>query len=131
TIRWPAPWDTSRCGFPGPHHITSIFLPKPIRYAVWGTAGPLSWIFTPTRSPSPRCCCHRATKCSPILSDNVGLDAAPEEGDMSQPWTFRQLYQHLDSTLEPGIWWPAESVFEVGVGAILAQNTTWVNVEMA
>lgn len=50
---------------------------------------------------------------------------------MSQPWTFRQLYQLLARTIEPGIWWPAESEFEVGVGAILTQNTAWVNVEMA
>lgn len=50
---------------------------------------------------------------------------------MSHPWTFRQLYQLLSSTIEPGIWWPAESEFEVGIGAILTQNTAWVNVELA
>lgn len=28
-------------------------------------------------------------------------------------------------------WWPAESAFEVAVGAILTQNTAWTNVETA
>ncbi len=28
-------------------------------------------------------------------------------------------------------WWPGESAFEVAVGAILTQNTTWANVEKA
>jgi len=33
--------------------------------------------------------------------------------------------------LGPRDWWPAESPFEVIVGAILTQNTSWVNVEKA
>jgi endonuclease-3 related protein len=28
-------------------------------------------------------------------------------------------------------WWPAQSAFEVCVGAILVQNTAWTNVEKA
>ncbi len=28
-------------------------------------------------------------------------------------------------------WWPAESDFEVMIGAILTQNTAWTNVEKA
>lgn len=31
----------------------------------------------------------------------------------------------------PQHWWPAESAFEVMVGAILTQNTAWTNVEKA
>lgn len=50
---------------------------------------------------------------------------------MQYHWTFRQLYQLLNNAIEPGVWWPAETAFEVGVGAILTQNTAWVNVEMA
>lgn len=45
--------------------------------------------------------------------------------------SFRQLYNLLDASIEPGTWWPAETDFEIGVGAILTQNTAWVNVEQA
>ncbi len=50
---------------------------------------------------------------------------------MTSPYSFRGLYQLLDDTVDPGIWWPADTDFEVGVGAILTQNTAWVNVEQA
>ena len=44
------------------------------------------------------------------------------------------LRQYLDVLLAhygPPKWWPADSPFEVMVGAILAQNTAWKNVEKA
>lgn len=50
---------------------------------------------------------------------------------MSAPCTFRQLYNLLEDAVDPGTWWPAETNFEIGVGAILTQNTAWVNVEQA
>jgi endonuclease-3 related protein len=31
----------------------------------------------------------------------------------------------------PQNWWPADSPFEVMVGAVLTQNTAWINVEKA
>jgi len=40
---------------------------------------------------------------------------------------YRQLLGHYG----PQHWWPAESPFEVMVGAILTQNTAWSNVEKA
>lgn len=40
---------------------------------------------------------------------------------------FHQLYDYYG----PQQWWPAESPFEVMVGAILTQNTTWTGVEKA
>ena len=40
---------------------------------------------------------------------------------------FRRLYGRFG----PQRWWPAESPFEVIVGAVLAQNTSWKNVEKA
>ena len=46
-----------------------------------------------------------------------------------------QLIRHIQKTLHdhfgPLQWWPAESPFEVAVGAILTQNTAWTNVERA
>ncbi|MGA1820971.1 MAG: endonuclease III domain-containing protein [Thermoplasmatota archaeon] len=37
------------------------------------------------------------------------------------------LYRHFG---DPG-WWPGDTPFEVAVGAVLTQNTSWVNVERA
>lgn len=46
---------------------------------------------------------------------------------MSVPLTeiYRRLYEHFG----PQHWWPAETPFEVLVGAVLVQNTAWSNVE--
>lgn len=41
------------------------------------------------------------------------------------------LYQGMLEAYGPQQWWPAESAFEVAVGAVLAQNTSWKNVERA
>jgi len=40
---------------------------------------------------------------------------------------YKSLYRHFG----PQHWWPADSAFEVMVGAILTQNTNWLNVERA
>lgn len=45
--------------------------------------------------------------------------------------TFRQVYQSLFKCYGPQHWWPADSPFEVMVGAVLTQNTSWSNVERA
>lgn len=41
------------------------------------------------------------------------------------------LYNRMFAQLGPQRWWPAETPFEVMVGAILTQNTSWRNVERA
>jgi len=41
------------------------------------------------------------------------------------------IYERLYSHFGPQHWWPAETPFEVMVGAILTQNTNWANVERA
>lgn len=43
----------------------------------------------------------------------------------------RKIYRLLARSWGPQHWWPAESPFEVIVGAILTQNTSWTNVERA
>ena len=40
---------------------------------------------------------------------------------------YRALYAHFG----PQHWWPAKGSFEVMIGAILTQNTSWSNVEKA
>ncbi len=41
------------------------------------------------------------------------------------------VYKRLESHFGPRHWWPADTPFEVIVGAILTQNTAWNNVVMA
>ena len=44
---------------------------------------------------------------------------------------LREIYGRLYESFGPQGWWPAETPFEVFVGAILTQNTAWANVEKA
>ena len=41
------------------------------------------------------------------------------------------IYRKLLTRFGPQHWWPAETKFEVIVGAVLTQNTNWGNVEKA
>jgi endonuclease-3 related protein len=50
---------------------------------------------------------------------------------MSTAETLQLMYQRMLAYLGPQQWWPAETPFEVMVGAILTQNTSWKNVERA
>jgi endonuclease-3 related protein len=45
--------------------------------------------------------------------------------------TLRDYYDTLFAALGPQRWWPGRTAFEVIVGAILTQNTSWSNVEPA
>ena len=45
--------------------------------------------------------------------------------------TVRAIYRKLSRAWGQQHWWPAETPFEVIVGAILTQNTSWTNVERA
>ena len=42
-----------------------------------------------------------------------------------------EIYRKLYKAYGPRHWWPGETSFEVMVGAILTQNTSWKNVEKA
>ncbi|MHC4399834.1 MAG: endonuclease III domain-containing protein [Planctomycetota bacterium] len=42
-----------------------------------------------------------------------------------------QLYQRLLAAYGPQHWWPGDSPFEILIGAVLVQNTSWKNVEKA
>jgi endonuclease III related protein len=44
---------------------------------------------------------------------------------------LRRYYRALSKAWGPQHWWPAETQFEVIVGAYLTQNTAWTNVELA
>lgn len=45
--------------------------------------------------------------------------------------TVRKMFEALYEHYGPQQWWPAETPFEVMVGAVLAQNTSWKNVSKA
>lgn len=45
--------------------------------------------------------------------------------------TLRELYDRLLQTYGPQHWWPADSNFEMIVGAFLVQSTAWTNAEQA
>jgi endonuclease-3 related protein len=47
------------------------------------------------------------------------------------PIDLHDVYRRLVRRRGHAGWWPAESAFEVCVGAILVQNTAWTNVEKA
>jgi endonuclease III related protein len=44
---------------------------------------------------------------------------------------LKAIYARLYAAYGPQSWWPARSSFEVMVGAVLVQNTSWANVERA
>ena len=44
---------------------------------------------------------------------------------------LREAYKKLMEAFGPQHWWPGDSPFEIAVGAILTQNTSWKNVEKA
>jgi endonuclease III related protein len=45
--------------------------------------------------------------------------------------TLKDVFDRLYSHYGPRHWWPADSAFEVLVGAVLVQNTAWDNVRKA
>ncbi len=45
--------------------------------------------------------------------------------------TLGRIYSLLYNTFGEMQWWPGESQFEIIVGTILTQNTSWINVEKA
>ena len=49
----------------------------------------------------------------------------------AQRSTLVLMYKRLFKAFGPQKWWPAQTQFEVIVGAILTQNTNWGNVEKA
>jgi endonuclease III related protein len=49
----------------------------------------------------------------------------------SHPSKLLDLFRLMTAYYGPLNWWPAETAYEVCIGAILTQNTAWTNVEKA
>jgi len=47
------------------------------------------------------------------------------------PRSARNVYNRLLDAYGPQGWWPADTAFEIIVGAVLTQNAAWTNVEYA
>jgi endonuclease III related protein len=56
---------------------------------------------------------------------------SPTRGSQDQEKEIRLYYQALYRAWGAQHWWPAETRFEVIIGAYLTQNTAWTNVELA
>lgn len=61
----------------------------------------------------------------------LDLDLHPASLHSSQKPLLHNYYDALYAASGPQHWWPGRSRFEVIVGAILTQNTSWKNVERA
>src|SRR5437870_11207307 len=61
----------------------------------------------------------------------LGVPAQVPPGAVSPHELLPQFFDTLTAALGPMHWWPAKTPFEVIVGAILTQNTSWTNVERA
>ena len=60
-----------------------------------------------------------------------GIEPAGRPEVSSGGQDFQSLYSRLSSAYGDQHWWPAETAFEVMLGAVLTQNTAWTNVERA
>ena len=66
------------------------------------------------------------------LRERPGFGVMKRKASISRPGRkLNAMYRALENAYGPQGWWPAESRFEVIVGAILAQNTSWENVTRA
>lgn len=68
---------------------------------------------------------RRVTRVTKIVHPPIRVAAS------EAPEILRSYYEAMLSRLGRRHWWPARSTFEVIVGAILTQNTSWSNVERA
>jgi endonuclease-3 related protein len=76
---------------------------------------------------------YKASPRSPDLSQRAVDHASvgPVSARRGSPNTIQSYYRALLRRWGPQNWWPAQSRFEVIVGAFLTQNTAWGNVEKA
>ena len=68
---------------------------------------------------------------SQARSGNDGMEARQDMVDAVPVKDLLRYYEAMSVALGPMRWWPAQTPFEVIVGAILTQSTAWGNVERA
>src|SRR5258708_17775642 len=72
----------------------------------------------------------------PVFSDssNASSQSVPSESngrEFAPPTPLRSYFDALLAAHGPQHWWPGRTRFEIIVGAILTQNTSWTNAERA
>ena len=72
----------------------------------------------------------RACQFQVIVSDEMKPPTRPA-ARLAASGGLHDLYDRLRRRYGPAGWWPGDSRFEVCLGAILTQNTSWSNVEKA
>jgi endonuclease III related protein len=75
-----------------------------------------------------------ASEAAPASPDEWIIGEAGAEPIIPAPpldKTLTLYFETLSRSLGPMRWWPARTPFEVIIGAILTQNTSWTNVERA
>lgn len=65
------------------------------------------------------------------MASNWRTERSPEPGPMQRDSLLLEVFQRLYGRYGPQGWWPAQSKFEVIVGAVLTQAITWAGVERA
>ena len=66
-----------------------------------------------------------------VIGRSVKRGASGESQAISPSGEVLRYYEAMSAALGPMRWWPAQTPFEVIVGAILTQSTAWGNVERA
>lgn len=74
---------------------------------------------------------YRAKKMDIIPQIDAEENPVARIAPAAPPAALRAYYDALFAAYGPQHWWPGRSAFEVIVGAILTQNTSWANVELA
>ena len=66
-----------------------------------------------------------------VTIQNAGVNGARRERNSDGHPPLDEYFNSLFTALGPQHWWPGNTPFEIIVGAILTQNTSWKNVERA
>ena len=74
---------------------------------------------------------YRAKKMLSVPQSEAGANPSARIAPAAPPAPLRAYYDALFAAHGPQHWWPGRSAFEVIVGTILTQNTSWNNVEPA
>lgn len=72
-----------------------------------------------------------AKKMSIVPQINAAVNPSGRAEPVAASTALRTYYDALFAAHGPQDWWPGRTAFEVIVGAILTQNTSWTNVEIA
>lgn len=83
------------------------------------------------RQPVRHAKLHARSANSDLLDLPTPLLAFPAAKAQPAPDDLLRYYEAMSGALGPMHWWPAKTPFEVIVGAILTQSTSWGNVERA